>query len=130
MNIGEASRASGVSSKMIRYYEQIGLIRPARRPGSAYRVFEGREIDELGFIRRARGLGFAIPDIARLLDLWRDRERPSREVKRLAERQAAELEARAADLQAMAETLRRLAHECSGDDRPDCPILVELEQGR
>lgn len=129
MNIGEASRVTGVSSKMIRYYEQIGLIRASRRDGSAYRVFDARALDELGFIRRGRNLGFSVSDIGRLLALWRDPGRSSREVKALAERQIAELEAWAIDLQSMADTLRRSASACGGDDRPDCPILDELRRG-
>jgi Cu(I)-responsive transcriptional regulator len=126
MNIGQAAKASGVSAKMIRYYESVGLIRPAARTGSNYRDFDAREVDELRFLRRARLLGFSVEEIARLLELWRDRARPSREVKAIAERHIAELDARIAQMQAMADTLRHLAHACHGDDRPDCPILEDL----
>jgi MerR family copper efflux transcriptional regulator len=126
MNIGQAARASGVSAKMIRYYEQIGLVRPAERTDSNYRSFDARNVNELRFIRRARGLGFSVEEIANLLSLWRDRGRPSREVKAIADSHVADLEARIAEMQAMADTLRHLSHCCAGDDRPDCPILADL----
>jgi MerR family gold-responsive transcriptional activator of gol and ges genes len=126
MNIGEASRASGISAKMIRYYEGVGLVRPADRTEAGYRSFGGREVNELRFIRRARSLGFSVEEIGRLLELWRDRGRPSREVKAIAARHVAELDARIAEMQAMADTLRHLAQACAGDDRPDCPILRDL----
>ena len=126
MNIGQASRATGVSSKMIRYYEAVGLIRPADRTDSNYRDFGERDVRELQFIRRARNLGFSVDEIGRLLALWRDGARPSREVKEVAEKHVADLDARIAEMQSMADTLRRLALGCAGDDRPDCPILVDL----
>jgi Cu(I)-responsive transcriptional regulator len=126
MNIGEAAAASGVSAKMIRYYEQAGLI-AADRSEANYRRFTSREVAELRFIRRARGLGFPLEEIARLLALWRDRERPSREVKAIAERRLAEMEARIAEMQAMAADLRRLARACAGDEHPHCAILEGLE---
>jgi MerR family gold-responsive transcriptional activator of gol and ges genes len=126
MNIGQASKASGVSTKMIRYYESVGLIAPADRTDSNYRSFSEREINELRFIRRARSLGFAIEEIGQLLSLWRDRVRPSREVKAIAQRHVADLDARIAEMKAMADTLRHLAHCCAGDERPDCPILADL----
>ena len=129
MNIGQASAATGVSAKMIRYYESVGLIRPAARTDSNYRDFSERDVNDLRFIRRARGLGFSVEEITRLLSLWRDRERPSREVKAIAERHLAGLDARIAEMQAMAETLRHLSHCCAGDDRPDCPILADLTAG-
>ena len=129
MNIGQASKASGVSTKMIRYYDEIGLVRPASRTESNYREFDEREVNELRFIRRARSLGFSMPEITQLLSLWRDRERPSREVKAIAEKHVHELDARIAEMQAMADTLRHLSHCCAGDDRPDCPILADLTQG-
>lgn len=130
MNIGQASKASGVSTKMIRYYDEIGLVRPASRTESNYREFDEREVNELRFIRRARSLGFSMPEITRLLSLWRDRERPSREVKAIAEKHVNELDARIAEMQTMADTLRHLSHCCAGDDRPDCPILADLTGGR
>jgi MerR family gold-responsive transcriptional activator of gol and ges genes len=126
MNIGQASAATGVSAKMIRYYESVGLIRPAARTDSNYRDFSARDVNDLRFIRRARGLGFSIEEIARLLSLWRDGERPSREVKAMAETHVAALDARIAEMQAMADTLRDLARCCAGDERPDCPILADL----
>ncbi len=129
MNIGQASKASGVSTKMIRYYDEIGLVRPASRTESNYREFDEREINELRFIRRARSLGFSMPEITQLLSLWRDRERPSREVKAIAQKHLGELDARIAEMQTMADTLRHLSHCCAGDDRPDCPILADLTGG-
>jgi MerR family gold-responsive transcriptional activator of gol and ges genes len=126
VNIGQAAKASGISAKMIRYYESVGLIRPADRTLANYRAFSVRDVNELRFIRRARTLGFSVEEIGRLLELWRDRARPSREVKAIAARHVAELDARIAEMQAMADTLRHLAHACAGDDRPDCPILSDL----
>ena len=129
MNIGQASKASGVSTKMIRYYDEIGLVRPSARTEANYREYDEREINELRFIRRARSLGFPMPEITQLLSLWRDRERPSREVKAIADKHLADLDARISEMQAMADTLRHLSHCCAGDDRPDCPILADLTQG-
>src|SRR6202044_3438445 len=120
---------SGVTAKMIRHYEAIGLLRPAQRRGNAYRDYGERDIHELRFIRRTRRLGFSIAEIEALLALWRDRARPSREVKRIAEAHIGDLEARVADMQAMAKTLRTLVAACHGDDRPDCPILDDLALG-
>lgn len=129
MNIGQASRASGVTAKMIRYYDEIGLVRPSARTESNYREYGERELNELRFIRRARTLGFSMEEITRLLSLWRDRDRPSREVKAIADKHIADLDARIAEMQAMADTLRHLSHCCAGDDRPDCPILADLTRG-
>ncbi|MDB5557148.1 MAG: cueR [Enterovirga sp.] len=126
MNIGEAAKASGVSAKMIRYYEEIGLIGRPGRSAANYRAFDAREVNELRFVKRARSLGFSVKEIARLLSLWRDRERPSRDVKAIAERHIEDLETRIAEMQAMADTLRELSRCCAGDDRPDCPILTDL----
>lgn len=128
MNIGEAARATGISAKMIRYYEEIGLIGRADRSASNYRSFDARDVNELRFVKRARSLGFSVKEITRLLSLWRDRQRPSREVKAIAERHVADLEARIAEMQAMADTLRDLSRCCAGDDRPDCPILTDLAE--
>lgn len=130
MNIGQASKASGVSTKMIRYYDEIGLVQPASRTDSNYREYDDRQINELRFIKRARSLGFSMEEITQLLSLWRDRSRPSREVKAISDRHLAELDARIAEMQAMADTLRHLSHCCAGDDRPDCPILVDLTGGK
>lgn len=126
MTIGEAARASGVSAKMIRYYEAIGLIPAPGRTGSGYRVYAAAEVEVLRFVRRARDLGFSVEAIGGLLALWRDRSRHSADVKRLALDHVAGLERRIAEMQAMADTLRRLAESCAGDDRPDCPILGDL----
>jgi MerR family copper efflux transcriptional regulator len=129
MNIGAAAAASGVSAKMIRHYEAIGLLMPAARRPNDYRDYGERDIHELRFIKRARRLGFSIDEIGALLMLWRDRARPSREVRRIAEAHVGDLEARIAEMQAMAKTLRQLVRACHGDDRPDCPILDDLAQG-
>ncbi len=129
MNIGAAAAASGVNAKMIRHYEAIGLLRPAQRRRNAYRDYGERDIHELRFIGRARRLGFSIQEIGALLALWRDRGRPSREVKRIAEAHIGDLESRIAEMQAMAKTLGDLVSACHGDDLPDCPILDDLALG-
>lgn len=126
MNIGEASRASGVGAKLIRYYESIGLIPEAGRTAAGYRVYSVNDVNVLRFIKRARTLGFSIERIQRLVGLWQDRNRPSAEVKRVALDHVAELEAKIAELRAMSDTLKELASACHGDDRPDCPILRDL----
>ena len=128
MRIGEAAQASGVSAKMIRHYEAIGLLPPATRSEANYRDYGEAEIHALRFIRRARDLGFSLHEIASLLALWADRRRASAEVKRLALAHVEALEAKARDLSAMAATLRHLAAHCHGDARPDCPILDELSR--
>jgi len=130
MNIGEAARASGVSAKMIRYYESIGLLGQVDRSPAGYRVYSGSDVHLLRFIRRARDLGFSVEGIARLVALWQDRERSSAEVKRIAYQHVGELERRIGELRAMAETLRHLAEHCHGDARPDCPILEDLAGGQ
>lgn len=126
MKISEASARSGVSTKMIRYYESIGLFAPTPRRENTYRDFDQRDVHDLRFIRRARSLGFSIDEIQRLLTLWRDKDRPSREVKEIVGRHIDDLEARIAEMQGMVATLAHLAHHCHGDSRPDCPILDEL----
>jgi MerR family transcriptional regulator, copper efflux regulator len=123
MNIGEASKASGVSTKMIRYYEQIKLITPAHRTQSSYRTYTDNDIHTLRFIRRARDLGFSVEQMKALLALWRDRSRASADVKAIALEHIAELEQKAAAIAAMTKTLKHLASHCHGDDRPDCPII-------
>jgi len=128
MNIGQASRASGVSAKMIRYYEEIGLLRPANRTDANYRQYAASEINELRFVKRGRSLGFSMAEIAQLLTLWRNRDRPSREVKAIADRHVADLDARIAEMQAMADTLRHLSQCCAGDGRPECPILTDMAE--
>lgn len=127
MNIGEAAAASGVSAKMIRYYEQAGLIPEVDRSEGGYRIYGPSDVHRLRFIRRARDLGFQVSEIARLLDLWNDRSRRSGDVKRLAQAHIDDLEGRIAKLRQMADTLRTLADGCAGDHRPDCPILAGLE---
>jgi Cu(I)-responsive transcriptional regulator len=114
---------------MIRYYEQIGLIRPASRTDSNYRSFNDRDVNDLRFIKRARSLGFSVDEITNLLSLWRDRVRPSREVKAIADGHIADLEARIAEMQAMTDTLKSLSQGCVGDERPECPILLDLAGG-
>ncbi|MEY9559501.1 Cu(I)-responsive transcriptional regulator [Sinorhizobium fredii] len=129
MNIGQASKASGVSSKMIRYYEQIGLIRPALRTASSYRTYGDNDIHTLRFVRRARDLGFSVEQIKELLALWRDRSRASSDVKSVALEHVAELERKIAAIQVMTRTLKHLASHCHGDDRPECPIIDEIASG-
>lgn len=127
MNIGEAARESGVSAKMIRYYENTGLIEAARRQGSgAYRIYSEADVHVLRFIRRSRDLGFSVAEIANLLRLWQDRQRTSADVKTLVTAKIADLDARIEELSAMRRTLEHLAATCHGDGRPDCPILDDL----
>ncbi len=126
MRIGEAARLSGVSAKLIRYYESVGLLSPAGRNASGYRAFDERNIYELRFIKRARLLGFPIKQIAELLELWRDKRRPSRKVRTLAVGHRQAVRNRMQAHQAIIRVLDRLIRACKGDDRPDCPILDEL----
>jgi Cu(I)-responsive transcriptional regulator len=126
MQIGQVSRATGVSAKMIRHYEAIGLVPAADRRGSNYRDYGAEDIHRLGFIRRARDLGFAIDEIRELLKLWGDRQRSSRDVKALTLAHIAELDARIALLEEMRATLSHLVQCCDGDSRPDCPIIESL----
>lgn len=127
MNIGQAAKASGVSAKMIRYYEQSGLIPAADRTASGYRDYSDTDVHMLRFIRRARDLGFSVAEISDLLGLWRDDTRQSAEVKRLAQGHIDELEKKIKNLQDMARTLTVLVNACHGDHRPHCPILQSLE---
>lgn len=126
LQIGEASMKSGVSAKMIRYYEQIGLITPPARSDSGYRYYAESDVHQLQFVHRARDLGFSVGDIRELLRLWHDRKRPSREVKQLALQHVAEMEAQIERLKSMTQTLRHLANACDGNNRPHCPILRDL----
>jgi len=126
MNIGETARHSGVSAKMIRHYEGIGLIPRAARSYSGYRTYAASDVHTLRFIRQARNLGFSIKQIEQLLGLWRNQRRPSSKVKALAQEHIAELDARIAEMQAMKRTLQDLAVHCHGDERPECPILDGL----
>ena len=125
-NIGEASAATGVSAKMIRHYESIGLIPPANRTFANYRLYADADLHRLRFIKRARTLGFPMKQIATLLALWNDRSRASAEVKKLAQQHADELGARIAEMEAMRRTLLELSRKCHGNARPDCPILDDL----
>ena len=129
VDIGEASRASGVSAKMIRHYEEIGLVPRPGRTAAGYRIYCASEVHALRFVKRARGLGFSMEEIGKLLALWNDRRRASAEVKRLALRQVAQLDRRIAELRSMRRTLAGLAHHCHGDHRPECPILDDLACG-
>lgn len=130
MNIGEAAKASGVTAKMIRYYEETGLIPAPGRTGAGYRTYSHRDIQMLRFVRRARDLGFAMGRITDLLALWRDRTRASGDVKRLALDQVTGLQTRIREMQEMVATLQTLADACAGDHHPDCPILADLEGER
>jgi Cu(I)-responsive transcriptional regulator len=129
MNIGEAASETGVSAKMIRHYEEIGLIRPAGRTGAGYRIYGPKDLSTLSFIRRARDLGFSIAQIRDLLALWQDRARASADVKRIASAHVEEMKAKMRLLEDMVRTLEHLSAHCHGDDRPDCPILEELAGG-
>ena len=126
MNIGDAARASGVSAKMIRYYESVDLIPPAGRTEAGYRTYRDQDVDTLRFIRRARDFGVPMDRVKLLVGLWQNKDRPSREVKAIALRQVSDLEANIAELTAMKDALADLAGACHGDSRPDCPILKDL----
>lgn len=126
MNIGEAARLSGVSAKMVRHYEALGLLPPVARSDSGYRQYGEAEVHTLRFIKRARELGFSMHEITELVGLWRNRRRASASVRRIAQRHADDLAARIEAMQAMQRTLRTLIDGCHGDERPDCPILDDL----
>jgi Cu(I)-responsive transcriptional regulator len=125
-NIGEAAKASGVTAKMVRHYESIGLLPPARRTEAGYRLYGGDDVRMLQFIHRGRALGFSLDQIADLLALWRDKHRASADVRRLALEHINELDRKIAELEAMKRTLASLASSCHGDARSDCPILDDL----
>lgn len=125
-NIGDAARASGVSAKMIRHYESIGLIDAARRTGAGYRLYSEQDVQVLQFIHRGRELGFTLEQIATLLALWKDKGRASKDVRAMAQQHIAELDKKIGEMQAMRRTLDRLASACHGDGRPECPILDDL----
>jgi Cu(I)-responsive transcriptional regulator len=130
MNIGRAAQQAGIAAKMIRYYESIGLLPQADRRTSGYRDYSEDDVSRLKFLRRARSLGFSVPQIKELMRLWSDRSRSNAEVRQLALDHAAELELKAGQLQEMIGTLRRLARACQRGDRPECPIIEELGGGR
>ncbi|WP_213879680.1 Cu(I)-responsive transcriptional regulator [Pseudomonas sp. dw_358] len=129
MNIGQAARKSGLSAKMIRYYESIGLLAAAHRSDSGYRLYQPEDLHTLAFIKRSRDLGFSLEEVARLLALWQDRSRASADVKALAGQHVADLDRRIEELKTLRDTLQHLIGHCHGDDRPDCPILMNLASG-
>jgi len=126
MNIGDLSKSSGVNAKLIRHYESIGLIPKAVRSESGYRQYGENDVHVLRFIKRARGLGFSMKEIKKLIGLWRNRSRASADVKALALEHIHGLEAKIAELQGMVETLKQLSRHCHGDHRPECPIIQDL----
>ena len=126
LNIGQAAERSGVSARMLRHYEGLGLLSGVARTESGYRQYTEADIHSLRFIKRSRDLGFSMDEITELMGLWQNRRRASSSVKRIAEKHLAELEQRIADMQAMQRTLSKLVHCCHGDARPDCPILEDL----
>lgn len=126
MTIGEAASRSGMPAKTIRFYEEIGLIGPAARLANQYRAYSEQDVHTLRFIQRARSLGFPLQDVRALLSLYQDRRRASREVKRLAVRQIAQMDRRIAELRTIRDAIADLAQRCHGDDRPECPILDEF----
>lgn len=130
MNIGEAAEAAGLSAKMIRYYESIGLVPPPARTQAGYRDYAQAQVDDLSFVRRARDLGFSTESIARLLALWRDGGRTSAEVKSVALGHVTALRQRIREMEAMASALEGLSAQCHGDGRPTCPILEDLGSER
>lgn len=129
MNIGQAAKKSGLTAKMIRYYESIGLLPEAGRSDSGYRQYSEQDLHSLAFIRRSRDLGFSLEEVGRLLTLWRDRGRTSADVKALANAHIDELNQRIAELVGLRDTLQELVDHCQGDHRPDCPILKDLASG-
>ncbi len=129
-NIGQAAKASGISAKMIRHYEEVGLLPAASRTFSGYRTYNHQDVHMLRFIRHSRDLGFSIKQIADLLSLWRDRNRPSSKVKQMASEHIEMLNQKIQELISMKSELTRLVSCCHGDERPDCPILDELAQDK
>jgi MerR family gold-responsive transcriptional activator of gol and ges genes len=127
-NIGQAASASGVSAKMIRHYEAIGITPKALRSDSGYRLYTANDVHTLQFVRRARNLGFSMVEIKKLVGLWRNKSRASADVKAMANQHVKELEAKIVELQEMRDALKNLARKCHGDDRPECPIIDELAQ--
>lgn len=127
-NIGDAANASGVSAKMIRHYESLGLLREPQRTAAGYRVYDRSDVHTLRFIRRARDLGFPMKEVEALLGLWRNRRRASADVRKVAQQHITDLDRRIAELQEMRRTLEHLVHHCRGDHRPDCPILDDLAE--
>jgi MerR family copper efflux transcriptional regulator len=129
MNIGQAAKNSGLSAKMIRYYESIGLLAAATRTDSGYRLYNNDDLHTLAFIKRSRDLGFSLEEVGKLLTLWQDRDRASADVKALAHQHITELNKKIEELVGLRDTLRDLVEHCQGDHRPDCPILKDLASG-
>ena len=129
MNIGQAAKHSGLSAKMIRYYESIGLLKPAHRSESGYRLYNDDDLHTLAFIKRSRDLGFSLEEVAKLLTLWQDRQRASSDVKNLARQHIDQLNQKIHELTSLRDTLQNLVENCQGDHRPDCPILKDLAAG-
>ncbi|MBU1331729.1 MAG: Cu(I)-responsive transcriptional regulator [Gammaproteobacteria bacterium] len=129
MNIGQAALKTGLSAKMIRYYERIDLLPAAGRTDSGYRQYSSQDLHRLAFIKRSRDLGFSLAEVSQLLTLWQDRQRASADVKALAAAHISELERKISELSALRDTLVNLSADCHGDDRPDCPILNTLGSG-
>src|SRR3990167_9358914 len=129
MNIGQAAKQTGLSAKMIRYYESIDLLPAAGRTDSGYRQYSPQDLHRLAFIKRSRDLGFSLAEVSRLLALWQDRQRASADVKALAAGHIAELNHKIAELSSLRDTLQELMQPCQGDERPDCLILKDLESG-
>ena len=127
MNIGQAAKRTGLSAKMIRYYESIDLLPEAGRTDSGYRQYSAQDLHRLAFIKRSRDLGFSLVEVSQLLALWQDRQRASADVKALAAAHINELERKISELSGLRDTLRDLMDNCQGNDRPDCPILKDLE---
>ena len=127
MNIGEAAEKAGVTPKMVRHYESLGLLPKVQRTEAGYRVYRDPEVHTLRFIKRSRDLGFSIPEIGELVKLWQDRRRPSSSVKKVATAHLAELDRKIKEMESMRKTLQHLVHCCQGNDRPECPILTELD---
>jgi len=128
MNIGEVAKLSGVNAKLIRHYEAIGIIPKVSRTDAGYRVYSETDINVLTFVKHARGLGFSMKEIKKLVSLWRNRSRASSDVKALANNHIKEMEQKILELQEMVKTLKHLARNCHGDGRPDCPILEGLAE--
>ena len=129
MNIGQAAKHSGLSAKMIRYYESIGLLKPAHRSDSGYRLYNDDDLHTLAFIKRSRDLGFSLDEVGKLQALWQDRQRASSDVKALARQHIDELNQKIVELTSLRDTLQDLVDTCQGDHRPDCPILKGLASG-
>lgn len=128
VTIGQAAKQTGLSAKMIRYYEEAGLLKKAHRTDAGYRLYNSQQLQQLSFIKQARTLGFSIAQVSSLLDLWRNPQRSSKEVKQLAEQHLDEIKQKVAELQQMQKVLQQLADSCCGDDQPQCAILDGLQK--